>query len=210
MDVEYVQTVRDVIAFNVYHHQNRPWWRRHMRWWLGCLIFCGIALVSWLRDSRPEAHSSTSFWIGFVGVSAAGASLWTAYCLLYWRRIIAEQVKRFVKRPENKRMLGWHSCSIGPEGVTATTKDTKTLILWSGVNDIVSTSDHLFMYVTKQNAIIVPRQPFASEQDFRRFAAAAQQFRNSAMDSQPERIRSRRRVTPEADTNIMPGEHADI
>jgi hypothetical protein len=202
MEVEYVQTLKDHIAFSIYHQECQPWWRRHLQWWAGCLFICALGLGMTLWEGL-----GMTLWdsMGFL-VAAIGVGLWTAHTLLDWRRGIANRVRKLAKRPENKRMLGWRSCTIGPEGVTLRTEETSLSVTWSGVLKIAQTEDYSFFYFTTQGAIVVPRRPFATEEDFLSFAQMARAYRKAARsgdapDDQPSSARSAKpdtRITRES------------
>lgn len=67
-------------------------------------------------------------------------------------------------------ILGEHELEIQEEGLIERTEFNQTVYRWKGFHKIVATRKHLYIYVTDNNAHIVPRRCFASvieEQMFR-------------------------------------------
>jgi hypothetical protein len=148
MEVEYVMAPKDVIAFNIYQRECRPWWRRHLEWWAGCVFFVALAAAFRLWSSFSD------FTVVFVVIFSI--ALWTAHALLDWRRGVANRVRKWVRR-HKKDLLGWRRCNIQPEGVTIVTEDSSSTFKWTGIVNIGQTAEHAFFYRTTTAAIIVPR-----------------------------------------------------
>lgn len=67
-------------------------------------------------------------------------------------------------------VLGEHELDIQEEGLVERTEFNQTVHRWKGFHKIVSTRKHLYIYVTDNNAHVVPRRCFSSvteEQMFR-------------------------------------------
>jgi hypothetical protein len=179
MEVEYVVTPKDHIAFNIYHQKCQPWWRRHQACWLACLL----VVVLWLAiELWTGAIPDNPAWLIAVHVSALllCLALVTAQALSSWRSLVAKRVKRWLRRPENRRALGWYSCSIDREGVTNRTEDATTTVMWTGIVRIAQTDDYAFFYYSPTRAFLVPRRPFATDQDFKTFVETARSYRRAA------------------------------
>ncbi len=80
MEVEYVQTVEDHLAFNAHQLASQPLWRRYWMFlagWLVILVACG-ALLSAIVPARPTRALEQIWWerslfFGFVALFSASA-----------------------------------------------------------------------------------------------------------------------------------------
>ncbi len=178
MEVEYVQTLKDLIALNIYLQERQPWWRRNAFLWGGYLfvIALGLGLWLWLCVGTTLGLANLVFPVLFCVIYLP---LW-AFLAYGWKRRTALRVKHFAKRPENRRMLGWRRCSLQPDGLTLTTEDTSLTIKWEGVSRIAQTEEYGLLFITPRSAVIVPRRAFAAEEDFLAFVRMARAFRKAA------------------------------
>jgi hypothetical protein len=215
MEVEYVLTVEDYVAFNKYQQAALRKPRLSMSWWwpVLLLILIGLFFLPSLsgpkreRPPDPADGQSTNSAFMFIALPA----LVIGVALLVWatRYLLPYQVKRFVTHPDNqKRLLGLRRTSIGPEGVAVRGEAIHTTVGWAAVRKIVLTQEHAFFYITTLEAIIVPRRPFASDEEFQEFAQTARDYRKMARQAAPESKAADRMASPETDLSIKPEERA--
>jgi hypothetical protein len=194
MEVEYDQTLEDHIAFNAYHQASQPWWRRNVRvLMLGILMliltgFLLVEILSLADQQRPanrrgltDLPASDQAFLLFV--LACPLTFWA---VLAWgkRYLVRWQITRLVRHPQNEKLLlGWRSCSIGPEGVTFRQEGGSGNFSWATVPRICQTEEYAFIYTTTYQAIIVPRRAFASAEEFQEFVATARAYRDAARDA---------------------------
>ena len=123
--------------------------------------------------------------------------------------LLTLQVKLLLKHPANQKLLlGWRRTSLESEGLAISAEASNTMLTWAAFQKIAATRDHGFFYTTPQHAVIVPRRPFVSDEEFREFVALARRYRDVARQLESA-DRSPDREPPEVDTNINQGEHSD-
>ena len=212
MEVEYVQTVEDHLAFNNYHYATLPWWRRYGAWtitWplLIVLQTVGVLVIPSTPGAAPQQGASLTVW------TLVGLAVFEGFLITFFvgnpRKFLARRVRRFVAAPQNKkRFTGWRKCSIAPDGVRLRQEEGSMTLKWTAVLRIAQNDDYVFLYTTSRNALIVPRRPFASDEQFQQFVATAQCYRDTAQKAGLE-ARASGRQSSEADTNIKQDERAD-
>jgi hypothetical protein len=68
------------------------------------------------------------------------------------------------------------SISIGTEGIDVSNEVTVASHAWSGIQELIETADHLFIYFNAIQAIIVPSKAFPSRNAFSEFANAVRGY----------------------------------
>jgi hypothetical protein len=222
MEVEYVQTLEDHIAFNNYYQASQPWWRRSRVLLIPCLLVLLLtgfllAQILWpVNREQPPGHRAPppelTGWdlVLMLSLYVLPVAFWMAFLVWGKRYLINLQIKRLVRHPENKkRMLGWRRCTIGPEGVTLRDEDSSTTLAWAAVLRIAHAKEHIFFYTAAQQSIVVPRRPFTDEQAFQDFVVTARRYHDAAQETIPQKGASRRKAVGETDTNIAPDQRRD-
>jgi YcxB-like protein len=213
MEVEYVLTVEDYVAFNKYQLASQPASRRHMSWvWLVLLvILLGLFLLPTLSGPKRQPPPEVNWWTTAFDISLLVVPLVLVVAFLVWGRpyLVTLQVKRVVTHPHNqKRLLGWRRTSIGPEGLAVRGEDVHLVLAWPAIRKLALTPQHAFIYITTLEAIIVPRRPFASDEEFQRFAETVRAYRQMARQAELESGPVGRKDAPEQDTGIKPEDRA--
>ena len=112
MEVEFVQTLKDITALNVFMVGERPWWRRNLFWLGGCLVVMGTGLLLGYFAFGGSRDAKYLFYAIFYPLNLL---LWT-WGAHDWKRRVVLRVRRFAKRPENKRMVGCAGARSNPRG----------------------------------------------------------------------------------------------
>jgi hypothetical protein len=216
MEVEYVQTVEDYMAFSRYHHTHR--WYSGLSWrWL--LVFFFPVWLAWHNLTGPPAPPEAppppvDKWAAVLIITAfAIAILLVVVAVRVWVRpyLLALLVKLSLKDPENrKRMLGWRRIVIGPEGLSMRGEGIDSTVKWTAIQRIPVTREHAFLYMTTTNAFIVPRRAFASDADFRDFVATARACQDTARHAPREGSSYGPEAADKSDTNVTSDEHSEV
>jgi hypothetical protein len=216
MVVEYVLTVEDYVACFRYHHASQSRLRLNWSWlWLLLLmVVLGVYLVSSLRTPQPEPPPQVNegqSGLGFVGYLFLAVLILVVVFLVWGRPFLnARLAKRFVTHPDNqKRLLGWRRTSIGPEGLSMRGEDVHLTLAWTAIQRMAVTKEYAFLYMTAQHAIVIPRRPFASDGEFRKFVTTAREYRDMARNAPHGGEPPRPEAVDEPDTNITPDERGE-
>jgi len=191
MEVDFVQSLEDIIAFNIYHAECQPWWNRHRYWWTGCIlvavcVILGVFIYFGFHASPDNPFNSDSRFrvVSTILALMTFEGFWTAYAVATWRWRLARRVKQFVNRPENQKMLGWQHWVIQPEGLTIRTKDNENTIRWTGIARIAQSEEYVFLYETSLTANVVPQSAFQTDDDFFSFVRLARSYWKAARGEQ--------------------------
>ena len=163
MKLTYSVNIEDLIIFNEYHSEHSPFFRRARRNFqlnsslsvLFALIFLGYLAKSWIYP-------------------IVGAVFATAFALIApsrFRKQIRKAAERCYKEGENKGTIGIHSLEILDTELLETNPAGNQTIKWSGIERVVSTPTHGYIYVSSNAAHVVPRAS-VTEGDYDAFMAA--------------------------------------
>jgi hypothetical protein len=162
MVVEFENSLDDVLALNLYHHQQSPKARRTRQLLqygpaaILVLVFLGQLV---LTEASPI---SALPWLMF-------AVVWTLFVPFMLRRSMRKRVLQLFVEGKSRGMVGSHKLSLTSTGVTDKTGFGTTETAWRNVRKVVSTSEHLFIYVGDTAAHIVPRRAFPDVARFHEF-----------------------------------------
>ena len=163
MKLTYSVNIEDLIIFNEYHSEHSPFFRRARRNYqlnsslsvLFALIFLGYLAKSWIYP-------------------IVGAVFATAFAVIAPRRFrkqIRKAAERCYKEGENKGTIGIHNLEILDTELQETNPAGNQAIKWSGIERVVSTPTHGYIYVSSNAAHVVPRAS-VTEGDYDAFMAA--------------------------------------
>ena len=164
--VSYELTMDDIHAFNRHYgaesgvvKSSRMKVRLAMTFFLAALL----GALGW------GAHAGLGFWL-------VGTLILLAWYALFPRRI--ESMNRsFTERTyasgKNVGLLGSHTVELTEEGVVERTPVRELKVKWQAVERVASSEQHLFIWTSGFNALVVPRRAFESEDALKAFAAHA-------------------------------------
>ncbi|UCC61006.1 MAG: YcxB family protein [Dehalococcoidia bacterium] len=169
MDIEYENSMDDILALNLYHHQQAPSARRtRMLLHYGppvILVIIFLAQVSIIGGSLVTGLP----WLFFAGI-------WVIFVPYSLRRAMKKKVARMVLENQDGGITGQHKLSLKSDSVTDQTGSGKTKTRWADVPKIVLTSSYLYIYISDTSAHIIPKRAFESETKFREFVDTAMRY----------------------------------
>lgn len=141
--------------------------------WLVLAALCGAVLVlmgllSWLTgglewlDETPLLRPL---------LYAAGVCLGALVALALLLRALRAWVRRLPR--EDGATLGPHELSLDEAGLRVTGRSGHSFVAWPAIVEIRETGDHLFLYVDRMMAYVVPKRAFASPAECASFAEFA-------------------------------------
>ncbi len=160
MTVEYEITKEDVSAFNLYHHRHSPTARRqYLRaWFFPAVIFLLACIGIWYLADRERGTPVRTF-LDLLPLFSV-----VPFYLLYYpwayRRKVRKVVDGMVSEGRNRGLFGRHRLTISPENVTDSSEHRQSSTMWSGVERVVTTDTHAYIYTSAMAAIIVPGRVF--------------------------------------------------
>jgi hypothetical protein len=202
-EIAYGLDVHDAVAFWQYHLDHppvAPALRPALRWtWLGLLLLFGLialaANVKRLVDERlPGGGSAVGTIAGagtFLGLLAL-ALLGFAY-----RRRIRGLIWRWRLRGQVHQLSRPTRLSVTPQELSRSFEGATTTTPWTQVSKVAATESHAFVYLTPEEAVIIPRRAFDDARAFERFVERIRNY-HEATSAPP-------RLTPGPGSNRLRG-----
>lgn len=184
MEIEYEQTLEDVIAFNE-AHQNRSPLMRSIRLslfgtaWIaipiGIVVYFVAAANAGKLPQDPPVLMFLILWgvahfivFGLITLRIArtGRSIVTANFLV--RRILTEG--------DTSSLTGRRKLSVSPTTISDSSPSGESSWKMTAVQKILVTEHYAFIYVSPVHAFIVPRRAFFRPEEFERFVKLVEQY----------------------------------
>ena len=164
--VSYVLTMADIHAFNLHYAQTSPVVRRgrlRMRLAMSFFLAALLGALGW------GAHAGFGFWL-------TGALIILFWFAIFPRRLEAMQ-RGFTERTygsgKNLGLLGPHTVELTDEGVVERTAVRELKVKWEAVERVAHSEEHLYIWTSGFNALVLPKRAFESEDALKAFAAQA-------------------------------------
>lgn len=148
MRIQYKTTYWDIYKFNVVHSFLSPWYQ-------GGQGLAALWLFSLFMDS-PTANFVVAAFFAFVW--------WIALWLIQWIFFALIGVGK-----NNRPMFVEHTAEIADEGLLEETKFNKSIYYWPGVVKFVKRPGFFALYISGQQAHVIPKRFFASKEQMDEF-----------------------------------------
>ena len=140
----------------------RLWVLNHHKIVLGIAIFFSLLVpLEDLNDPKMAAHSIGARVFAFVFTALIVFSFITLV-----NTVLQIILALFAK---NKGLVGTHEIELGDDCLTEKTEDNASSHRWSAYHKTGSSKNFLFLYVTDNNVIYVPKRCFSSTQMMEQF-----------------------------------------
>ncbi|HLN29980.1 MAG TPA: YcxB family protein [Gemmataceae bacterium] len=175
MEVEFSLTKQDLAAFFRHHLRcSNPG-----RYLGGCLSPLGILFlvgfsVLFLNLDLKHPFVTKQIIFGFMMV----LPLPLAY--LFRHRLSSLRGRFVLRLGGNRKLLEPQRMRIDAEMVTLSTAWSSASVKWSAIERIDVTENHAFIYVSTQQAYILPKHAFGDDVEFTRFVETAQGYFRAA------------------------------
>lgn len=118
--------------------------------------------LAWVDDAplmRPLLYLTAGVLAAFVAVSLSlvGLRAW---------------VRRLPR--DDGATLGAHQLELGEEGFVVEGRAGRSFVRWSAIVELRETSEHVFLFVDRMLAYVVPKRAFAADPDCRAFVELVQ------------------------------------
>jgi hypothetical protein len=164
MKLRYTVSMEDVLAFNQYFYRHSSTVRRSK---LMILIGVPIILMALATYHGIRDHSwGPPITMLILCPILVGFLRWS------FERNIKKTTLRIYRERPTKGLIGEHVLGIDDTGVTESTVFGEQLTRWEGVERIVTTDDHAFIFVGAIMAHVVPRAT-VTEGDFDEFISTS-------------------------------------
>jgi hypothetical protein len=143
----------------------RLWVLYHHKLILGITIFFSllVPVQDWNSPAVKDASIAAKI---FVFCLTAVAML----CFIVFLNIVLQVILTVTAK--NKGLVGTHEIALGDHCLTEITTDNASSHRWSAYHKTGSSKNYLFLYVTDNNVIYVPKNSFSSAQAMELFVDA--------------------------------------
>lgn len=180
MEVEYELTRED------YWELNQAFMRRQFPFtklwkpisWLLVLTFALMLLISALLTLLEGSLD----WVSRVFEPPLGSVLLLLIAALLVSLLLLAATRRWVKRLPRKdgALLGRHRLRLSDQGLDVETKHVRGTVAWTGIAEVSESPEHVFIWLERAVAYIVPKRAFADVETARRFVEQARAYLASA------------------------------
>lgn len=172
MELNFDQTVEDVIAFNLFQMAHSPKSRHQsLRW----RILVSIVFALFVSGTAWFTYRAFDpLWLG-IGM-LAGLIFFLVYPWFY-RQADAETLRKWLEAGKDDAMFGAQTVVVSQEGLITRDRAGESMTKWAAVQNVAQSEKHLFVYTSSARAIIVPKRAFASEHDLEEFTRLVDKYR---------------------------------
>ncbi len=156
MKYSFEQTEQDYIDFYYYYYWVRPEQQRTRMFWR---IVPVPVIILFIIDKPLLQYGLLE--IIFVGFGIALSIFTTPY--IRWMHKI--KMKRFLNSGKNTDMTGQRTIELSENSLRATTDYSMSEIKWNAFEYLRETEDHLFLFQTVNQAIILPKRIFSNQEE---------------------------------------------
>lgn len=140
----------DWLAFGIYDREHSRLCRRQ-RFWLR-FTFMPIAAV-FIGDALLNRERDPGLAVMFLIVAIAWFFVYPAV----YDDSILKKMKKVVEDPRNTKLFGKRTTTLTPEHVYQQWPGGESTVMWDNVIEVAGTKDHVFIYVSTVEAIVIPR-----------------------------------------------------
>jgi hypothetical protein len=132
-----------------------------------------ILVLVWLKTLTPRRFFLDGFDVLLL-------TIFVVYFVFHFAGpwMLRTAIRRRLK--QNASHLKPRRLTISPQELLCETETITSHIAWKGVQRIPMTDDHAFIYISKGEALVLPRHAFEDQRDFEAFVETARQFQEEA------------------------------
>jgi len=147
--LEFTITRDDLVAFNRYHAQSSPTWKRVNAWYrfgCGCVVFASLTLLSVAMNT-----------IIFALAGLLTALIYVFVYPLWVRRWLDWSARRFYGEGANRGTLGWHRLTLQDDASHEESETGTQTTSYAGIERVAETDEYLFVYIGAVQAHVIPK-----------------------------------------------------
>ena len=170
MLIDYERSLDDLVDFNIYHLEHSSSGPPSL-WIVTVPILAAFVTASLAlrQDSIPDV-------IGVIAFSTP----WFYIPVMYLRPFRRWKLRKFYRQGSYARHTCRHRLSIAPDGLVESSDFGLWRERWTGVQRIVVTDRHIFIYTAPNFAYIIPKQAFADQSACEEFVDTARRYHAEA------------------------------
>lgn len=178
IEIEYNNTLSDMVEFNLYHYKYSPAMKKTMRSIkLGSTLLVVIAMAFLSYRTGDNFAYLIMLPLGIV-FSVIIFFIWPIPRI--FENNIKKQTLRFYKEGANKHYIGKHTLTLAAEGITETTEYGEQKTKWSGVEKVALSDKHIYIYIASVQAFVIPVDSFPDQKARQDFVDTLYQYMQAA------------------------------
>ena len=156
--------------------------RRTIGFWLYCTITPAFVMFGFVGAAIFLQRVVIPQWFGFLPFDGRDdffvlpAFALAAIYLLVLPRFLGQ-----MSAHERKRRARDVTLTISPNGVSTQSETTQSSVTWADIERIAAKRKHIFLFLTRTSAFIVPKRVFAKPEDATAFLEAARSWYATAI-----------------------------
>lgn len=161
MKIQFQLEQKDILAFNEYYYnKNTPFIQKHLRW-----ILLTIFLIYMIFTFREPITVEVFNWANWVILLFTGGVLY----YLGFRKLQSREkvIIKFIK--DNPETVGSREIELLDDSVIYKTESSKTEYQYNSFKNIEAAKEYYLIYLSQQNALVVPERAFDNRQHFEEF-----------------------------------------
>jgi hypothetical protein len=174
--IRFETTIEDIVAFNRFHYENSPMWRRQrmIRACVGPFIIAIITFGFYARsyiDFAPQDLDNYHL-LGLFLVVLNCALAVPVYLYVQWRMMsaLASNVRKQLAEGSNRTVLGWREMELVNNRLFLKTELLESRLDLRAIEKIVTNDRYTYVYIASIQAFIIPMNLFP-EDEYREFVA---------------------------------------
>jgi hypothetical protein len=173
--IRFETTIDDIVAFNIFHHENSPVWQRQRL--IGALVAPGlIAFLSflwWIVDidrSRRFHDVDGSVAFGAILLLVNVVISIPVFFFTRWRiqANLVSSAKKLLSEGSNRTILGWREMEIVNNRLCIQTELIDAKYDMRAIQKIVSNEQYTYVYIASVQAFVIPMTLYP-EDEYRAF-----------------------------------------
>lgn len=153
----------DLLEFNEYHAKmNSAYGKsvtRHQMLWPAIIAVAALFIVMSTGDAQKGVLTLT------------GAFIWSLLVPAWLKKRFYQHVNDQMSDEQVEQATGDYSLKVTPEGLMEIRPMGEDLIEWSSIHRLEKSKHHVYLYMSKDAAIIIPKDRVSKESDFKAFYA---------------------------------------
>lgn len=159
--ITYTLRTSDIVDFNEYHARRNGVYgkgiTRHQMIWPGVVALVALFVVM----STKQAQMGVYFLVG--------AFVWSLVVPAWMKKRFQEQVLEGLSEEVVNETAGLYTLITQPKGIKEITPSGETLITWREIRRLEKTKRHLFLYISDDAALIIPKDTMTDESNLKDF-----------------------------------------
>jgi hypothetical protein len=177
MKIVYENTIDDIVAFTCYHYAHS----RTVRQMQAAAVWGSSFVIVLIGVAVAVAADDPFFAVGVALSFVVLGGLNALFQAWYYPRYLARYARKFYREGKNKA-IGPHELELTDSGLVERNESGATMVRFKGIEKVVSSGKHVFIYVDAMSAHVIPCDA-VSEGNWEQFVESLTQRMENAAPS---------------------------